>query len=398
MNSRYSEWVRIFVFGLIIFFFFSLNFIYLSQNWFPAISGKSPLVDVNGDPVGGDFIVFYAASSLALSGQFAGIYESSVLQDRINKIVGKKINYYWWYPPTFLLMVYPLAKAPYFSSLLIWLFSTLALYIIVIFIIAPLPATVPLAFCFPGTFINLSCGQNGFLSATLLGGGLILLDKFPRLGGVFLGLLTYKPHLAVLIPVALIAGKRWQTLATFFLVASFLALSSLLIFGPEIWQAFFHTLFHPAQKLQGGAWDWAKMPTVFAAVFLMGGKLTTAYSIQAVAMLGVAVGVVTLWLKNFPVPERNAGLVLGILLFTPYAFHYDLPLLALPIAWMGWRGYTIGSPSGQKAILVFAWLSPFITYCLKNFLFLNLPITVSTVLLLFMFTFKKYNMVDSNTQ
>jgi alpha-1,2-mannosyltransferase len=388
MNSRYSEWVRIFVFGLIIFFFFGLNFIYLSQNWFPAISGKSALVDKNGDPVGNDFVLFYAASSLALSGQPADIYNPSVLENRIKNIVGKKLIYvYWFYPPTFLLVIFPLAKMPYLSALLIWLSSTLVLYIIILSLLMPHPATPFLAISFPGTIVNFFMGQNGFLSATLLGGGLIFLDKLPRVSGFLLGLLTYKPHLAVLIPVALIAGRRWRTLATFFLVAFFFAISSLFIFGPEVWQAFFHNLFQPAQKLRSGIWNWAAMPTVFASVFLMGGNLTTAYFIQAFTMLGVIGGVTMLWLKDYPVPTRNAGLVLGTLLFTPYLWYYDLSLLALPIAWLGWRGYNIGLRIGQTAILVLAWFSPFITYCIKNIF--SPPLTIITIFLLFMFTFNK---------
>ena len=41
-------------------------------------------------------------------------------------------------------------------------------------------------------------GQNGFLSAALIGGGALLLDKRPVLAGLCFGALVYKPQLAVM--------------------------------------------------------------------------------------------------------------------------------------------------------------------------------------------------------
>ena len=41
----------------------------------------------------------------------------------------------------------------------------------------------------------------------------LLIDTRPRLAGLLLGLLCYKPHLALLAPVALVAGGHWRTFA-----------------------------------------------------------------------------------------------------------------------------------------------------------------------------------------
>src|SRR5437868_4975074 len=49
----------------------------------------------------------------------------------------------------------------------------------------------------PGAAVNLFFGQNGILSTVLLGGGVLLLGSRPILAGVLLGLLAYKPQLAV---------------------------------------------------------------------------------------------------------------------------------------------------------------------------------------------------------
>lgn len=52
-------------------------------------------------------------------------------------------------------------------------------------------------------------GQNSFLTAALLGGSLLLLDKRPIVAGVLIGLLSYKPQFGLLIPLVLVATGRW---------------------------------------------------------------------------------------------------------------------------------------------------------------------------------------------
>ena len=71
--------------------------------------------------------------------------------------------------------------------------------------------TLLVAAAFPAVLVNIGHGQNGFLTAALLGGALLLLDRRPWLAGVLIGLLAYKPQFGVLIPIALLAGRRWST-------------------------------------------------------------------------------------------------------------------------------------------------------------------------------------------
>ena len=66
---------------------------------------------------------------------------------------------------------------------------------------------------FPAFLVNAGHGQNGFLSAALIGGGALCSTSAPLLAGLCLGALVYKPQLAVMIPIALIAARRWTTLA-----------------------------------------------------------------------------------------------------------------------------------------------------------------------------------------
>jgi hypothetical protein len=56
-----------------------------------------------------------------------------------------------------------------------------------------------IAAAFPAVFVNIGHGQNGFLTAALLGSALLSLDRRPWLAGALIGLLAYKPQFGVLI-------------------------------------------------------------------------------------------------------------------------------------------------------------------------------------------------------
>lgn len=102
----------------------------------------------------------------------------------------------------------------------------------------PRPGAALAALAFPAAFWNAGCGQNGFLSAALIAGGLAALERRPVLAGVLFGLMTYKPHLGLMIPLALMAGGCWRALWAAALTALGVAAASLLAFGPEAWFAF----------------------------------------------------------------------------------------------------------------------------------------------------------------
>src|SRR5438105_147271 len=83
-------------------------------------------------------------------------------------------------------------------------------------------------------FSNVGHGQNGFLTATLLGGGLIFLERRPILAGVLLGLLAYKPQFGLLIPLVLLATGRWTAIAAATVTVLSACSATLIVFGPEV--------------------------------------------------------------------------------------------------------------------------------------------------------------------
>src|SRR3954470_7915364 len=198
------------------------------------------LIDRNGKPLGTDFSNVYAAGTLTWQGRPEAAYEPA-LQHGAEKAAfgGRDVPFFGWhYPPFFFAIAFAVAAFPYAWGLSIWGASSLAAYLAVMRAILPRTETLLLAAAFPAVFVNIGHGQNGFLTAALLGGALHLLDRRARLAGRFVGCLAYKPQFGVLITIALLAGGRWRTIgAAASTVAALIALSFLTL-GGDVWHAF----------------------------------------------------------------------------------------------------------------------------------------------------------------
>lgn len=347
---------------------------------------KPDLVDLSKKPVGSDFLTYWAASKVAGTQPPAAVFSRQAMTEVEREVIGAEISpRIWNYPPTFLLMVLPLSWLPYLVSFLSWLAVTGCSYVYVIRRIIPKHPAAWLCLLFPGAVSNFLYGQNGFLSTAFLGLGLLLLDRHPFLGGSVLGLLSYKPQMACLIPIALIAGRCWKALAGAVLAAVGLALASLFLLGSEVWIGFFKNL-PLAAGLLDKAHLWEKMPTVFAAARLAGASHTLAMIIQAVSTALVITVVARVWSRSVSLPHRGSVLALGVILATPYAFAYDLTMLGLPFAWLGWEAYTNDSIAEEVGLLLvwacLAWFClgfPGILKWLGNF-----PLSQAAVLAMFL--------------
>ncbi len=342
-----------------------LGVAYLVLGGFHAPSGGLMVRD--GYPVGGDFVLYYSVSKLALGGDAAAVYDVSALHALEQQVVGAEVGSWpWFYPPTFLLAALPLSLMPYPAALAVWLLPPLGAFLLVAYRIAPRPATPVLALLFPAVAGALFSGQNGCLTAALIGGGLLLLERRPLLSGVLLGLLSYKPQLVVLIAVALLAGRHWRALAAAAACASGLAAASVAAFGLEPWIAFIDDLPVARRLFEEGLSRWPNMPTVFAAARLLRAEVWTAWVLQGMATLAAAAAVAWLWRRPVPLGLRASGLILALPLATPYAQFYDLVMLALPIAWLAWEARAGGWMRGEALALVVLWVAPLATRMLAK--------------------------------
>jgi alpha-1,2-mannosyltransferase len=321
------------------------------------------LIDPRGKPVGADFVSFWAASALALGGTPASVYDPAQHRVAEQGAVGRSdIPYYaWFYPPVFLLLVLPLALVPYGWSLAIWLSLTGAAYAAIVRRLLPAPGVLWPAFGFPAALFNVMHGQNAFLTVTLFGGGILLLDRRPILAGALLGTMAYKPQLGCLIPLALLASGRWTAIAAAFGSAALLVAASFALFGTQTFVAFLAATDLARRALEDGLVDWDKMESLFAGVRLLGGSLIIAYAAQALLALAAAAAVIVAWRGRASTAAKGAVLAIASLLFSPFLLEYDLVLLAIPIAWLTWDGARNGFLPWEKASLALAWLVPLVS-------------------------------------
>jgi hypothetical protein len=326
-----------------------------------------------------DFVNVWAAGKLALQGHPALAWDWDV-QRTIELDVLKQDwpgGYFaWHYPPPFLFVASVLAQFPYAVAFIGWAAFSIVPYLAVMRAIIGRNAGLVLAIGFPATFINILVGQNGFLTASLIGGMLYLLPTRPVLAGICLGLLSYKPQYGLLFPLVLIAAAEWTVLFTAAIVTVTIAGASWLAFGTESWQAFFHwiPMFSQAFLTEGRA-PWFKMQSIFALVRYVGGTEQLGWIFQWVLTAAVAVVLVVMWRSRLPYALKAAMLAAATLLTTPYLFMYDLVVLGIAVAFLIRAGLDEGFARHEvmALALVFALLA--------TFLFLGQPVGFPAILI-----------------
>jgi hypothetical protein len=229
--------------------------------------------------------------------------------------------------------------------------------------------------------VNLIFSHNGYLIVALLGGGLLLLDRHPWAGGALLGLMSLKPQLALLIPVALVAGRHWQALLGAAAAALGLAVLSAIVLGFEPWLAFSKGLATHLHLVKTGVIPWRLIPTAYAAARLAGAGSTVAFMVQGLVMLGSLAAVVWVWRRRAPLAIRASVLVLAALLFPYYCIIYDLTLLALPLAWLFWEGRVRGWGEGEAILLLFGWIAPLANPIMGEIKFSIVPLALAGMLI-----------------
>lgn len=360
---------------------FLVLWVVLGAAWVATGDG---VFDRTGKVIGTDFLNVWAAADMALEGRAAEAYDWAAHARAERKVVGAgHPEYYGWhYPPLFLLAVLPLGLLPYLWALAVYLAATAPAYVAVLRAILPGRAALLAAAAFPGVWVNIGHGQNGFLTTGLLGGGLLLLARRPLLAGTLLGLLAYKPQFGLLIPIALAAGGHWRAFGA--ASAAVLAASGLsaAVFGLDTWAAFLASL-EPTRAvvIEQGATGWAKIQTVFSTVRLLGGGVGPAYAAQAATTVAAAATVVVVWRSRAPARMRAAALVAAIPLTSPYLMDYDLVILALPIALLAAEGRATGFLAWEKTVLAAAWLLPLLSRPLATMVPLQLAPMVVAMLL-----------------
>lgn len=318
-------------------------------------------VDSLGRPLGTDFSNVWTAGHMADQGRAAQAWDWPT-QHQVQKAVHHDADipfYGWHYPPPFLIIATLLAQLPYVAALLIWQGTTLALALCLVKRILPHePDAMLAAIGAPVVMVCLGHGQNAFMTASLLGGGMLLLDRRPWVAGMLLGALVYKPQFAVLIPVLILARGNIRAFVSAGATVAALCLLTYAIWGWAVWQAFFDSL--PLTRhiiIEAGATGWEKIQSPFAAIRQWGGSIPLAYAAQGiVTALAIGAAGVAAWRGSMAV--RGAAALSAALLCTPYVLDYDYVLLGVAIAFLVADMRARGALAWEPTWLAFAWSAP----------------------------------------
>ena len=349
------------------------------------------LNDAMGRPLGTDFSNVYAAGTWVHDGDPAAPFDPVRQFEREKTIFGAETQFYGWhYPPFFLGPAALLATMPYWLALLVWQSATLALYLWAMRGIAGRadPLWLLIALAYPAVFINIGHGHNGFLSAALMAGALLQLDRRPLVAGLLFGLLAYKPQFGLLIPLVLAAGGYWRAFLAAAATVVLMVAAATLAFGIEIWSAFLASgAFTRDVVLEQGGTGWHKIQSAFAWARMWGGGVSLAYAAQGIVSVAVAAALIRLWRADIAFALKAAALPIGTLLATPYSLDYDLMLLAPAIAFLAADAVARGFAPWQKTLLAALWLMPLVARSLAEATLI--PLGVPLMLLGFVYVVRQ---------
>lgn len=296
------------------------------------------ILDAAGRPVVNDFIVFWVAGHMALKGTVLAVYNARLEHAAELAAIGHTFRQLlgWSYPPLFLLIVLLPAHLPYAPAFIVWVTVTLALHAATVAAITERRIASMIACAVPWVLVELILGQNGFLTSAVLGMALLQLEERPIVSGVLLGFLSFKPQFGILIPFALAAGGYWRA----FLWSAFATLAwnglAGAIFGFDTYGAFLHALSTAAgNHLVRSDLGWHKLQSVYGFLRALGATASIAWASQVMASLAAVIAVVSCWrMKAAPFDLKAALLAAAIPIATPYILYYDVPVLAIALAFL----------------------------------------------------------------
>lgn len=345
---------------------------------------SSGTLDQWGRPLGTDFSNVWAAGHMALEGSAAKAWswpDHFAVQQWVHH--KKDVDFFGWhYPPPFLLVAAILALFSYVPALIIWQVATLAPFTWLMWRLVPRRETLLLTLAAPVTLICLMSGHNGFLTAMLLGGGLVMLERRPLLAGILLGCLLYKPQFALIIPPLLLATKNWRAVLGAFASSGALIGLTLELWGWPVWQAFIDSL--PLTRdvvIEQGSTGFHKIMSPFAAIRMWGGSVPFAYAVQGIATAFCVAAVAWAGWFQKSANVRNALVCAAALLSTPYVLDYDYVVLLPAIAFLWLDAEENGWLDWDKSLLAFVWIVPLAARQIAEFTYLPVGLASAVAIL-----------------
>jgi alpha-1,2-mannosyltransferase len=297
-----------------------------------------------------DGLDFWGGGFLALHGHLATLFDVPAYQGFFAGLYGKLPYHMWSYPPTYLLVALPFGALPPWPAVLGFDLLSLLLLAVLLRLAGKSGWFIAAVLASPASLENMMEHQNAALLTALIGGGLLLLPRRPRLGGALIGLATIKPQLGLALPLFLFRRAPGAFVMAI-VAAGGLAALSWLVLGAPAWAGFWQVT-RPAMSrvlLTGQPASFAAgLISVFASFRFLGvpGALLVqgAVSIAAILLAGRA--------------RSPVAVLLLTALACPYLHDYDLLGTTLAVALLVERRLTTGFPAFEAVLCFLAWFGP----------------------------------------
>jgi hypothetical protein len=272
------------------------------------------------------------------------------------------------YPPTFLILNLPLGLLDFPAAYFTFIFGTLFAYIRVIGYISKSKLGLILIIISVASLFNVLYGQNGFLTAALAGAALISLEHRRQvIAGILIDLLSIKPHLGLLFPIALLATKAWRAIIVAFITSSILFISSIALLGMNSYHDWFQKMNGLIHEIPSGLWG--HVPTTFTFMQSVGSSIEIAYTGQIIVTILAMACIWKVWSHPSSWAIRSSILTTATCLTSPYLMTVDLTWLGLSLAWLISMAQKTGWTNGER--IIFFLISALLFYSSLSPLFLR---------------------------
>ncbi|HEY1271998.1 MAG TPA: glycosyltransferase family 87 protein [Terriglobales bacterium] len=194
--------------------------------WLPYAYNLSPpgLWDRQGHIKGTDFVHFYTLGTLALEHRASDLYDTPAQERLIQQLVpgARGLYYVALYGPQVSLFFAPFAWLPYAWALTLWWVMSTLIYgacCYLVFRTCPRlqedrPIVLILAFAYPAFFHLIAWGQTSAPAVLCFTASFLALRKGRDfVAGLALGLLAFKPPLALAAGVVFLLAGEWKLIA-----------------------------------------------------------------------------------------------------------------------------------------------------------------------------------------
>lgn len=280
-----------------------------------------------------DFQIFHKVGELFWQGAIGKAYTfSSFRPIEISATGYKDIGASWAYPPQFDLVAAALGAGPTIPMYVGFMLVTFGSYLASLARLGTGRARWALAFAFPAMVINISSGQNGFMTGALAGWFAAAWLRNDAKAGIPLGLMVIKPHLMVGLAVLTLIRRRFGVISWTAVSTAVSGGLATVVLGPDIWGDFLHGAREASSFLQGGDFPFYRMTSLYATLRTFGIPFGQAMALHA----GVA-ALALLALYRLSWSEIKEECILGVamlttLLISPYVYDYDFAIFGVGVA------------------------------------------------------------------